>query len=457
MTISSFESTIAAIATPRGTGGVAIIRLSGPQSWAIVQSLSQSKKKWLPRRVYHDWLVDPSDDKVIDEVILLPFKAPHSYTGEDVVEIHCHGGLYLSRMLLKLCLDSGAEPALAGEFTRRALLNGRMDLTQAESILDLIQAHGEALVKLSAYNMHHRVIGALLEEYLMNISAIQAELSASIDFPDEVEEPDRRLLAERLRHLALNMRERLEINRRNQIIREGIEVAVVGPPNAGKSSLFNALLESERSIVTEVPGTTRDVIREPLSLQGIPLTLIDTAGLRETADQVEMIGVERSWQTIGASQAIIYVMDGTKGLTSSDRDMLERLEAQTGLIVQNKLDRPDFHPAAPENPKGWPVIQTSAKSGAGVSQVLDWLESLSENIPSRSETDYLLSERQLRHLAIVQGEIDEAAEILESPLLPLDLATVALTDGLLELQALLGKDTTEIVLDSVFERFCVGK
>jgi tRNA modification GTPase len=451
------ESTIAAIATPRGTGGIAAIRISGPQSWEIAHRLSHTKKSWQAGRVYHDWLIDLADEKLVDEVIFLPFKAPHSYTGEDAVEIHCHGGHTLARLVLQLCLNQGAQPAEAGEFTRRALLNGRIDLTQAEAILDLIQAQGEALIKLSAHNMRHRTVGTLLEEYLQNITVIQADITASIDFPDEVDEPDRGYLAHRLRVLGQNIHDRVDISRRNQILREGIEVAIIGLPNAGKSSLFNSLLASERSIVTEIAGTTRDVIRETLSLKGVPITLTDTAGLRESADRVEIIGVERSWQAVEASEAIIYVLDGTQGLTPTDTEVLEKLEPKMGLIVVNKVDAPGYRGALLENPKGWPILVTSASAGSGIRQVLDWLETLPEIITETRDMDFLLSQRQIQHLETIEYDLVEAADTLDNLSLPLDLATVPLTHALLELQGLLGKDTTELVLDSVFSRFCVGK
>lgn len=450
-------STIAAIATPRGTGGIAAIRLSGPQSWLIAQRLAQTQRAWEPNRIYHDWLLDPQDNRVVDEVLFLPFKAPHSFTGEDVVEIHCHGGLYLSKVILNLCLSQGTEPAMAGEFTRRAFLNGRIDLTQAESILDLIQAQGEALVKLSASNLHHRAVGTLLETYLQTITRVQADLTASIDFPEEVEEPERGPLAEELHQLVEQLHERLDINRRNQVLRDGIEVAIVGVPNAGKSSLFNALLESERSIVTDIAGTTRDVIRETLSLRGIPITLVDTAGLRETVDRVEILGVERSWQAVESSQAVVYVVDGTQGFTDSDRQTLQKIHNRVGLVVFNKQDEPGYQPPPPQVPHGWPVVKASALSGAGVKDILAWLEHVAETLPDVSEVDYVLSQRQIQHLSVVETEVLDAAQTLDNPDIPLDFATVPLTNALVELQALLGKDTTEAVLDSVFQRFCVGK
>ncbi len=456
MTIET-ASTIAALATPRGTGGVAIIRISGPQSWSIAQALSDTKLPWTPGKVSYGWIIDPRDQQPLDEVLILPFQGPHSFTGEDCVEIHCHGGLYLSKALLNLCLEQGAQAAVAGEFTRRAFLNGRIDLTQAESILDLIHAQGSALVKLSAHNLHQKSVSHLLQRYLLEIGSVQADLTASIDFPDEVDEPERTPLGQQLLEFAQQLKTQIDINQRHQVLRDGLEIAILGLPNAGKSSLFNALLASDRSIVTDIAGTTRDIIREPLSIQGIPVTLVDTAGLRETADQVESLGVERSWSAMETAEAIIYVYDGTVGLSQYDLDLLAKIPQKIGLLVQNKCDASEALTPPTSLPKSWPLVSTSAKHGDGLQAILDWLSDISEQLTPDEDMAFLLSQRQIQALLQVHQDLQEAGETLLSDSLPLDLATVPLTHALLELQGLLGQDTTEMVLDTVFARFCVGK
>ncbi len=450
------QSTIAAIITPRGTGGIAAIRLSGSESWAIARSLMKSQQAWSANQICHDWLIDPEDQQIVDEVLILPFQAPRSFTGEDCVEIHCHGGLVTSQFILKLCLKAGAQMAAPGEFTKKALLHGRIDLTQAESILDLIHAQGERLVKIAASNLHHRTIGHRLMSYLERISDIQADLTASIDFPDEVEEPDRQTLAKAIYALKAEIQQDSELSRRNQVIRDGLEIALVGMPNAGKSSLFNALLSADRSIVTEIPGTTRDVIREALTINGIPVVLCDTAGLRDTKDTVEAMGVERSWQAVDTAHAVIYVVDGTQGLTNADDALLEKFGGKPGVLAVNKADSPVFR-STQLSANDWPVLETSATNRIGLRAILDWIESLMGTMTDLTGLEHLLSEQQLEKLDIIDHELQDAVTSLEATHIPLDLATIPLTNALLALEGLLGHDTTEKVLDSVFSRFCVGK
>lgn len=434
-----------------------MIRISGENSWAIAQKLSTRPLSLKAGRVSYGWVSDSRDGRLVDEVLFLPFQAPKSFTGEDAVEIHCHGGLAVSRVILELCFLHGAEPSEGGEFTKRAFLNGRIDLTQAESILDLIHAEGEALVKLSANNLRHQGIAALLTRYLQEITQVQADMVASIDFPDEVEEPDRHQLANALEQTLLELETQIKVNQRNQVVRDGLEVALIGLPNSGKSSLFNALLQSDRSIVTDIAGTTRDVIRESLSLKGIPMTLVDTAGLRESEDTVEVMGVERSWQAVETSQLLIYVVDATQANWATDRAMLHKLPGKQGAVVFNKQDLAGFSPHEGLVPEGWQGLETSSLTGVGLDELLLWLESVVENLMDTSGVDYVLSQRQIRVFRLVCEELVEAQKTLKNPHIPLDLATVPLTRALLELQGLLGQDTTEQVLDSVFERFCVGK
>ena len=302
------SDTIAAIATPLGTGGVGVIRLSGMDSWVIAQKICPGHD-FKPGCIAHRWLMEPDngDGTVIDEVLVLPFKAPHSFTGEDCIEIQCHGGLSLIQKALSICLTHGAILATAGEFTKRAVLNNKIDLTQAESVLDLIHAEGEALIKAAAYNLKYRHIGTWLEENLQAIACIQAEMTASIDFPDEVEEPNRQVLIEKLELLITMLTHRIMANQKNTIIRQGYKIAIIGKPNAGKSSLFNVLLAKEKAIVTDIAGTTRDILEETMQVNGIPLVLMDTAGLRENStDKVEQIGIERSHAVAENADAVIW-------------------------------------------------------------------------------------------------------------------------------------------------------
>lgn len=434
-----------------------MIRLSGPESWAVAAKLRRGNQPFEPGKVTYDWLVDPEDGGLLDEVLILPFKGPRSFTGEDCIEIHCHGGLGLTRTILSRCFEAGARPAEPGEFTRRAVLNGRIDLTQAESILDLIHAQGEALIKLSAHNLHHRAAGRFIAACVDEIAAVQADMVASIDFPDEVDEPDREILTRQLAEIRDRIGRHLAQSRHNQVIREGMTVVLAGLPNAGKSSLFNALLRAERAIVTEIPGTTRDTLQETLMIRGIPFTLTDTAGLREGEELVERIGVERSWDAMAGADAVVFVLDGCRGLDAENRALLEKITHPTRLLVLNKQDAPDFRGVSAESVGTWPVVAVSAQQGTGLDSVMQWLEAVAEARTDITGMEVLLSRRQMEQLASVEEAIAQAGETLQNINIPLDLATVPLTDALLALQGLLGRDTTEMVLDSVFSRFCVGK
>lgn len=457
--MTNTHKTIVALATPKGMGGVAVLRLSGPESWRMADALRQGETPLNAGQVAYDWIIDPVDQKTLDEVILLPFKGPKSFTGEDIIEIQCHGGVAVAKAILNACFQQGAVAASAGEFTRRAVLNGKADLTQAEAILDLIHAEGEQLVKLAANNLQHRALGKQIEAYQAEIAAIQGDLVASIDFPDEVDEPDRAQLAGVLKQLQQTMAQQCQQSKQYQVLRTGLEVALLGKPNAGKSSLFNALLRQDRAIVTDIAGTTRDVLRETVSIKGIPVTFLDTAGLRESTDHIEQLGIARSHQAIESAQLILYLVDGSDmtGLSEEWTALKTLIEGQDkpGLVILNKADQ--WASSEPTSKLPWDVVTVSAKTGDGLSNIWQWLEKQLEQISPPQELEVLLSQRQLETLETIVADIDEAQQTLLSSHHPIDLATVPLTNALLCLQGLLGADTTEQVLDSVFSRFCVGK
>jgi tRNA modification GTPase len=456
--MSRAGETITAIATGTPPAAVAIIRVSGPQAWAIGASiLNQPAKTYQAGRFYHGWAVDPQfPAEPLDEVLVLFFKAPHSFTGEDVIEIHGHGGDFITRRLLDVVLKLGARVAHAGEFTQRALLNGKLDLTQAESIMDLISAQGEAMIKLATANLKNRAIGGAIADLGEALILIQADIVAHIDFPDEVDAPDRADLAVQLDALLTRAEALAQSSHRNRLVREGFKVALLGLPNSGKSSLFNALLAEERAIVTDIAGTTRDVITETLPVAGIPVTLIDTAGIRETANTIELLGIERTWQAADTANAILYVFDATVGLLREDRRILQHLQTKLPQIpvkiLANKMDQ-----VGPETALHETVLPLSAKTGLGVDPVLRWLEGLIQQQTGGSEAAISLNQRQRQCLEAMGEQMRLAHQALTDPYLPLDMATFPLTEALRQLDTLLGKDTTEDVLGSVFARFCVGK
>lgn len=445
------EDTIAAIATARGQGGVAIIRISGNRAWEIAaHHFSGHKQDFEAGRIHHGWI--EADEQAVDEVLLLLFKAPHSYSGEDVAEIHCHGGEAITHKILSLCVQAGARLAQPGEFTLRAYLNGKMDLTQAESVMDLVSASSERLMNQATANLKNRSLGRAIDQISQPLIELQSHIVASIDFPDEVAEPDRGDLQARLEEIWKRVVRLKESARRNRMVREGLKVAILGMPNSGKSSLFNALLATDRSIVTDIAGTTRDVVSETLEIAGISVTLIDTAGIRETRHSIEVMGIERSWQAAHEAHFIFYVIDASLGLLRYDAQILARLDPQTTLIIGNKKDLIESHKPHP----GWFYI--SARTGEGLEEIYRELERMIREM-AQEDTGFSLSlnQRQVACCEAVEESLRAAHEALSQPVTPLDIVTVPITEALGKLDELMGRDTAEEVLTSVFAQFCVGK
>jgi tRNA modification GTPase len=336
------EDTIAAIATPAGEGGIGIVRISGPDAERIATALfvrATAENGTLKSHMLHYGTIrDPKTDKNLDQVLLTIMRKPRSYTGEDVVEVHCHGGVFVVRRILGLILSEGARHAEPGEFTKRAFLNGRVDLAQAEAVLDLIEARTERGADLALSQIKGELsnwVGDLREELL----DILAQVEAAIDFPEEdIEFLDRPGLISKIDGLRRKIIGITDTYDWGRLIREGVRICICGRPNVGKSSLFNALLGAERVIVTPTPGTTRDVIEESINLDGLPVVLWDTAGIRETMDQVEQIGVNLSRQHFDKSEAVLVVLDGSEPLIADDRVFLSSTEKKKGLIVINKID-----------------------------------------------------------------------------------------------------------------------
>src|SRR3989454_10150586 len=338
------EDTIAAIATPPGEGGIAIVRVSGPDAEriaAVVFARTDGKNGNLEsHRLYHGSISDPRMHRILDEVLLAVMRKPRSYTGEDVVEIHCHGGAFLARRILGLTLAQGARHAEPGEFTMRAFLNGRLDLAQAEAVLDLIRARTDKGVDL-ALRQAGGDVSNWVREVREELLDILVQVEAAIDFPEEeIELLQRAELVDKINRLRQKVLEVASTYEWGRLFREGARVCICGRPNVGKSSLLNALLGQERVIVTPVPGTTRDVIEEAINLDGLPVVLWDTAGLRETDDQIEQMGVNLSRQYLEKADALIVVLDGSTRLTQDDEVLLRNVEARKVLIAVNKDDLP---------------------------------------------------------------------------------------------------------------------
>jgi tRNA modification GTPase len=455
------EDTIAAIATPAGEGGIAIVRISGPDAERIATALfvrATAENGRLKSHMLHYGMIrDPQTDKNIDQVLLTIMRKPRSYTGEDVVEVHCHGGVFVVRRILGLILSEGARHAEPGEFTKRAFLNGRVDLTQAEAVLDLIAARTEkgADVALSQINGELSNWVSHLREELLDILA---QVEAAIDFPEEdIELLDRAALISKIDGLRRKMICITDTYDWGRLIREGARVCICGRPNVGKSSLFNALLGTERVIVTPTPGTTRDVIEESINLDGLPVLLWDTAGIRETTDQVEQIGVNLSLQHFDRSDAVLVVLDGSVSLTPDDRVFLSFTEGKKGLIAINKIDlqRAVDLEALRQVVKNKKLVMVSARQGQGVQ---DLKRSLREVIlDADTEPAFVLT--NLRHkAALLRAEevLAEAASAL-SEMEPTELVAVTLQQARDSLEEVVGIIHTDDILEHIFSKFCIGK
>jgi tRNA modification GTPase len=455
------EDTIAAVATPVGEGGIGIVRVSGPDAERIATALfvraTAENGRLKSHMLHYGTIRDPKTDKDLDQVLLTIMRKPRSYTGEDVVEVHCHGGLLVVRRILGLILSEGARHAEPGEFTKRAFLNGRVDLAQAEAVLDLIGARtekGADLALAQAKGELSNWVGDLREELL----DILAQVEAAIDFPEEdIELVDRPALISKIDGLRRKIIVITNTYDWGRLIREGARVCICGRPNVGKSSLFNALLGEERVIVTPTPGTTRDVIEESINLDGLPVVLWDTAGIRETGDQVEQIGVNLSLQHFDKSEAVLVVLDGSATLTKDDRVFLSSVEEKKGLIVINKMDLQRAMDLAElgqvaGNKK---LVMVSARDGQGMQHLRKSLRELI--LDADREPAFVLT--NLRHkTALLRGEqaLGDAVSAL-STMRPTELVAVSLQQARESLEEVVGLIHSDDILELIFSKFCIGK
>lgn len=444
MNILQEFDTIAAIATPLGTGGVGVIRISGDKSFEIADKIF-SKHNLEAGKIAHGWIVD--GEKKVDEVLLLPFKNPHSYTGEDVIEIHCHGGVNVVKNILSLVLKNGARTAERGEFTKRAFLNKKMDLSQAEAVADLIHAKTQNFALQSAKNLSG-VLSEKISQIRGQIFETLSRIVAGIDFPEDVAEPEYSYLIESFEKSLSEIDKILSCARSSNILRQGIKVAIVGRPNVGKSSLFNALLNANRAIVTDIAGTTRDVIKETLDLD-VAVTLIDTAGIRDTDEvgKVEEIGIEFSKQSADEADLVIFLYDSSKGITEEDKEIYELIKNKPHLEVANKCDLID--------PKAEDKIYISTKTGEGISELRELIKSKVCDF-SIEDTEYITNERQVDCLQKCKESLINALEATKRFELQ-DLISIDLKSALLFLDEITGEVITDDILNNIFDHFCIGK
>ena len=447
------EDTIAAIATAvaPGEGSVAIVRLSGPSAEPIARRLFRApgQQVWESHRVLYGHVVDPASGERLDEALLLLMRAPRSFTREDVVEFHCHGGLIAVERVLEQVLVAGARRALPGEFSQRAFLNGRLDLTRAEAVSELITARSRRAAQLAMAGLDGglaRRMGQLRGRLLDQL----AELEARVDFEEDLPPLDAEAVAAELALVRQELRALVAEADQGRLLREGLKVAIIGRPNVGKSSLLNALSGSERAIVTDQPGTTRDLVESELVLRGVPLTLLDTAGIRATEDPVERLGIERSRQALAAADVVLLLFDLAEGWGEGDQVLRRQVPAQVPLlVVGNKADQAAAGPLEPAD------VAISALGRTG-------LEDLAERLLERcgaslgSGLEVALNRRQADLAVEAAVALDRSLEAAGQGL-PWDFWTIDLRQAARSLGAITGAEVSEAVLDRVFSRFCIGK
>lgn len=460
-TVTEFD-TIAAISTPPGEGAISIVRMSGEEAVSIAQKVFSGKDLTQAKShtINYGHIVDPKTHEEIDEVMVSLMLAPKTFTREDVVEINCHGGIVATNRILQLLLVNGARLAEPGEFTKRAFLHGRIDLTQAESVMDLIRAKTDRSMKI-ALNQLDGNLSYLIDSLRKDILDVLAQVEVNIDYPeyDDVEEMTTKLLKEKAIEIKQRIEQLLKTASQGKIMREGLATALVGRPNVGKSSLLNHLLHEDKAIVTDVAGTTRDVIEEYVNVSGVPLKLIDTAGIRETEDKVEKIGVERSKKAIEQSDLVLLVLNAAESLTKEDLELIRLTNDKKRIIILNKtdleekLDRKELAKISGNAP----VYATSILKNEGVEALEEAISKLFFNGIENSQSTVMVT--NARHIALLekaQNSLDSVLEGISSGM-PVDLVQIDMTEAWNLLGEITGESYEDELLDQLFSQFCLGK
>lgn len=453
--------TIAAIATavvPQ-QGSVGIVRVSGAEAMLIAQSLfhAPGRQPWETHRILYGHIVDPQTQQLVDEALLLIMKAPRSYTREDVVEFHCHGGIMAVQQVLQLCLEQGARLAQPGEFTLRAFLNGRLDLTQAESIADLVGARSPQAAQTALAGLQGKLAHPI-RQLRATCLDILAEIEARIDFEEDLPALNQDDIIAQIEQLLAEFSKIIATGSKGELLRTGLKVAIVGRPNVGKSSLLNAWSQCDRAIVTELPGTTRDVVESQLVVGGIPVQVLDTAGIRETADFVEKIGVERSLRSAQAADLVLLTIDASGGWTVDDQEIYEQVQHRPLILVINKIDLVETMEASLPYPHTISHVVTTA---AAYNQGLEALEkAILETVQAEkvqaADLDLAINQRQAAALTRAKTSLEQVQATIAQQL-PLDFWTIDLRGAIQALGEITGEEVTESVLDRIFSRFCIGK
>lgn len=460
-TITEFD-TIAAISTPPGEGAISIVRLSGEEALATAERVFKGRdlSKVASHTINYGHIIDPDTNEEVDEVMVSVMLAPKTFTREDVIEINCHGGIVATNRILQLLLSHGARLAEPGEFTKRAFLNGRIDLSQAEAVMDLIRAKTDKSMKV-ALNQLDGDLAHLIRNLRQDILDVLAQVEVNIDYPeyDDVETMTTRLLLEKAKDVKARIADLLSTAQQGKVLREGLATAIVGRPNVGKSSLLNHLLHEDKAIVTDVAGTTRDVIEEYVNVKGVPLKLVDTAGIHDTTDKVEKIGVERSKQALAAADLVLLVINGSEPLTDEDRTLIETTADSKRIVILNKTDLPqqvdltDLQKLVGDDA----VIATSVLTNAGMDQLEDKIANLFFGGIENSQTTVMVT--NARHI----GLLNQASQALDDVMsgiaagMPVDLVQIDMTRAWDLLGEITGDSVQDELLTQLFSQFCLGK
>lgn len=461
---NSENDTIAAISTPVGEGGISIIRISGEDAVVIAKRLYRGSKdlaQVASHTINYGHIVDPDTGAEVDEVMVSVMRAPHTYTCEDVVEINCHGGLLATNRILQLVLSYGARMAEPGEFTKRAFLNGRIDLSQSEAVMDLIRAKTDKSMKV-ALNQLDGDLSRLIRHLRQDILDVLAQVEVNIDYPeyDAVEEMTTKMLKEKALDIQQRIQALLKTAKQGKVLREGLATAIIGRPNVGKSSLLNTLLHEDKAIVTDVAGTTRDVIEEYVNVDGVPLKLIDTAGIRDTDDTVEKIGVERSKRALDAADLILLLIDSSAPLTAEDRELLTATHGKQRIVILNKTDLPrqvDLDELK-KLTDGDALIETSIVKHEGMDQLGQQISKMffNEGIES-SQNNVMVT--NARHIGLLHQANAALSDVLKgiNAGMPVDLVQIDMTRCWDLLGEITGDSYQDELLDQLFSQFCLGK
>lgn len=458
--------TIAAISTATGNGGIGIIRMSGKDTFSILKKIFRTKenkeiniKNINGYTMKYGFIIDSETQEKIDEVLVSFFKNPKSYTKEDMCEINTHGGMIIERKILQICLKNGATLAEPGEFTKKAFINGRIDLSQAESIIDLINSKTEKEAKASI-NQLQGELSSKIKEIKSDLLDIMADIEASIDYPEyDIEEITDKEINNKLIKIKNKLIQLDETFNNGKILKEGIKTAIIGKPNVGKSSLLNKILKEDRAIVSEIEGTTRDTIEELVTIKGIPLKIIDTAGIRNATDKIEEIGVKKAINIIKEAELILAVFDNTKSLTTEDKEIIKLIENKNAIILLNKIDEKNKILEKEEvikNNKN-KIIKISAKEGIGIEEIYNEIEKIF-NI-KQIDTDKEIIITNIRHknqIELAIKNIDNCLQTVKNKL-PIDIISIYIKGAIEDLGKITGENVTEDIINEIFSKFCLGK